>query len=68
MTAYNFRTSNTQVAWRYTLHTEKLNTDFTSVYVRVGCVFGTISSLQSLGLYSVVRDGHLLVVITGVIM
>jgi len=61
-------TSNTQVSLRYTLHTEQLYTDFTSVYVGVCSVFGTNSSLQSLGLYSVVRDGHLLVVIIGVIM
>jgi len=61
-------TSNTQVSPRYTLHTEQLSTDSTSLYVGICCVFETNSSLQSLGLYSVVRDGHLLVVITEIIM
>jgi len=61
-------TSTTQVSPRYALHTEQLNTHSTSMYVGICCVFGTNSSLQSLGLYSVVRDGHLLVVITDFIM
>jgi len=64
----NFLTSNTQVARGDTLQTEKLNTSSASLYVGMCCVFGTNSSLQSLGLYSVVRYGHLLVVIIGIIM